>query len=340
MRAFCITNPGSCEISSVDKPALDENHVLLKIHRVGFCGTDLSTYRGKNPFARYPRIPGHEIAAEIAEVGSRVPDRIVPGMRISVIPYTNCGLCTSCMRGAPNACKYNQTLGVQREGAMTEYITVPPEKVVPSNKLDVDRLVLVEPLTIGFHAVDRGEVTDSDTVLVIGCGMIDMGAVMRSALRGARVIASDIDDGKLATARRFGASFAVNPLREDVEKVLSDITSSNGPDVVIEAVGSPDTYRTAIEQVAFAGRIVCIGFSTEDAHLPTQLFIKKEVHIRGSRNATPMDFQAVVSYLEEGSGPILDLVTRVIPLAEAGEALRNWSDDPAGTTKIVVDITK
>ena len=217
MKAFCMTKPGSSKIVEVKTPSPDSGDVLLKVHRVGFCGTDLSTFRGKNPFVSYPRIPGHEIGAEIAETGPGAPDNFSPGKLATVIPYTNCRSCTSCLRGAANACRYNQTLGVQREGAMAEYIVVPAEKVIPSGSLDVDHLALVEPMTIGFHAVDRGEITDADTVLIIGCGMIGMGAIIRSVLRGATVTAADIDDGKLDTARKFGASFTVNPARDNIE---------------------------------------------------------------------------------------------------------------------------
>ncbi len=276
MKAFCVTEPGKSKIIEIDLPSPNDGDVLLKVLRVGFCGTDLSTFKGKNPFVSYPRIPGHEIAAEIVEAGSAAPDYIVAGKPVTVIPYTNCGSCTSCLRGAANACRYNQTLGVQREGAMAEYITVPYEKVILTDSLDIDRLVLVEPLTVGFHAVSRGEITDSDTVLIIGCGMIGMGAIIRSVLRGATVVVSDIDDSKLETARRFGASFTLNPARDKVQEFLRDITSGNGVDVVIEAVGSPATYRIAVEEVAFAGRIVCIGYSVEDA---TFTFLRRLIRV-------------------------------------------------------------
>jgi len=222
---------------------------------------------------------------------------------------------------------------------MAEYLTLPYGKILQSDRLDLARLVITEPLTIGFHAVDRAEVADHDSVLIIGCGMIGMGAIIRSALRGATVVVSDIDGGKLETAKAFGASYTVNPLEEDIGERIGEITSGNGADVVIEAVGSPLTYRAAVEQVAFAGRVVCIGYSVEDASLPTKLCVQKEMHLLGSRNATQLDFKAVMAYLESTSGPAEDLISKVVPLAKAGEALKNWSEDPAGITKVVVDLT-
>ncbi len=167
MKALIIRRPGEAAIEEVAEPKLDREDVLLRVRMVGLCGSDLNSYRGRNPMMRFPRIPGHEIAATIVE-GNCSSSGLAPGTAVTMSPYTNCGKCVSCLRGRPNACPCNETLGVQRNGALTEYITMPPDKLYAA-ALTIKELCLVEPLTVGFHAVSRGRVDSTDTVAVIGC---------------------------------------------------------------------------------------------------------------------------------------------------------------------------
>ena len=166
------------------EPQMGDGDVLLKMRYVGFCGSDLNTFRGGNPMVKMPVVPGHEVGAEIVSVGKNVPDLLKPGMIVTVNPYTNCGKCASCHNGRVNACEHNETLGVQRWGAMRELLVLPWEKVIPAEGLDPRTCALIEPMSVGFHAVNRAQVTDIDVVMVIGCGMVGMGAVVRAALRG------------------------------------------------------------------------------------------------------------------------------------------------------------
>src|SRR6476646_474637 len=165
------------------------------------CGSDLNTFRGYNPLVTYPRIPGHEIAATVEAVGAGVPSEFRPGVDVTVSPYTNCGTCAACRRGRPNACQSNQTLGVQRDGGMTSYFVAPWRKLFSSGGLSLRELSVVEPLSVGFHACNRGRVTSSDTVLVLGCGTVGLGAIAAASFAGAKVIAADLDDAKLDLAR-------------------------------------------------------------------------------------------------------------------------------------------
>jgi threonine dehydrogenase-like Zn-dependent dehydrogenase len=158
MKALEITKPGEMKMVEREMPHPGKDDILLKIRYVGFCGSDLSTYLGKNPLVTYPRIPGHEISAVIEDAGESVPSSFKPGQRATVIPYTSCGQCTSCRQRRFNACRYNQTLGVQRDGAMAEYLSVPWQKVLTDEELTDIQLALVEPMTVGFHAVDNGQV--------------------------------------------------------------------------------------------------------------------------------------------------------------------------------------
>ena len=338
MKAVKITAEREMAVVDVDMQRPQPNEVLLRLEYVGFCGSDLSTYLGKNPMVRMPVIPGHEVGAVVEEVGNDVPEGLRPGMVVTVNPYTNCGKCASCRNGRVNACRYNETLGVQRDGAMREYIALPWEKVIPAGLLDTRTCALIEPMSVGFHAVSRAQVTDIDVVVVIGCGMVGMGAVVRAAQRGATVVAADIDDEKLALARQMGASYTINTLTENVHERLTEITMGFGPDVVIEAVGSTVTYQMAVDEVAFTGRVICIGYAKTEVSFQTKFFVQKELDIRGSRNAQPSDFRAVIHYLERDTCPVDKLISKVVRPEEARQAMDAWAEAPGKVFRILVDM--
>ena len=336
MKALQITEPGRLEVIDLPEPEAGAGEVLLRMEYVGFCGSDLNTFRGANALAKSPVIPGHEIGAVIEATGPGVPGFLQPGMTVTVNPYTACGVCPSCRRGRPNACRDNQTLGVQRDGAMRELMAVPWEKVIPAGKLSTREAALVEPMSVGFHAVSRAQVTDSDTVLVFGCGMIGVGAIVRASLRGATVIAVDLDNEKLALAKRLGAAHTINSKEEDLHAKLTELTDGLGPTVVVEAVGSVPTYQAAIDEVAFSGRVVCIGYSKNDVTFHTGLFVKKEINIHGSRNALPADFEAVIRYLQRGTCPVNELISAVVKPDQALEAMQKWVEAPGKVFRILV----
>lgn len=327
MKAIEIQAPGNVAVVDVEKPTAKSGEVLLKLGYVGFCGSDLNTYRGGNTMVTFPRIPGHEIGATIVELGSDVPSQLKVGQTVTVNPYTNCGHCASCRRGRVNACENNETLGVQRNGAMQEFISLPWQKIIPCGSVSLRDAALIEPMSVGFHAVDRGRVTDTDIVMVIGCGMVGLGAVVRAVMRGATVIAADLDDEKLALARQLGATYTYNTATE---------WNLPTPDVVIEAVGAAPTYQLAVNRVAFTGRIVCIGYAKADISLTTSLFVKKELDIMGSRNANPSDFEAVIKYLTNSGAPVEKFISRIIEPQQSAEALKTWAEAPGKVFRILV----
>jgi threonine dehydrogenase-like Zn-dependent dehydrogenase len=336
MKALQIMQPGELKVVSIEKPALQAGEVLVKLNYVGFCGSDLNTYLGNNPMVKLPVIPGHEIGAVVEAVSEGVPEHIKPGTPCTVNPYTNCGKCPSCRNGRPNACQFNQTFGVQRNGAMCEYIAVPWSKVIADPDISSKDFALIEPMSVGFHAVARGQVSDLDVVMVIGCGMIGVGAIVRAALRGARVIAVDVDDAKLALAKRLGATFTINSKTENVHERLQSMTNNFGPDVVIEAVGAPPTYQMAINEVAFTGRVVCIGYAKTEIAFETKYFVQKELDIRGSRNAMPEDFRAVIEYMKRGTCPKDELISGIYEPEKAQEAMEQWKAAPGKVFRIFV----
>lgn len=338
MKAVQITSPGEMAVVEIAKPELKSGEVLLKINYVGFCGSDLNTFLGRNPMVNLPVIPGHEVGATIEEVGVDVPENLKPGMVVTLNPYSNCGKCPSCRNGRVNACEHNETMGVQRNGAMCQYVAMPWQKVIPAAAgMKPDECALIEPMSVGFHAVNRAEVTDIDTVMVIGCGMIGMGAIVRAALRGATVIAVDLDDEKLEIARRMGAHHTVNSANEDLHARLAEITGGDGPDVVIEAVGSPFTQKSAISEVAFTGRVVFIGYAKAETDFITKYFVQKELDIRGSRNAMPSDFRAVIHFMQNNEFPKEELISVVAAPETAVDAMKEWAAAPARVFRVLVN---
>jgi threonine dehydrogenase-like Zn-dependent dehydrogenase len=334
MKAVVLKEAGVALVESIPDITPSAHEVLLKIRRIGLCGSDLNSFRGRNPMISFPRIPGHEVAATVMEdvAGDPVLKR---GTDVTLSPYTNCGNCPACLRHRPNACQFNQTLGIQRDGAMTEYLAIPAEKLFPA-RLSLKALCLVEPLTIGFHAVARGRVTSEDTVAIIGCGGVGLGAVAASSYRGARTIGIDVDDDKLRIAAAAGAHYTINSATESIHDRLADLTEGDGPDVIIEAIGLPHTFRVAVEEVAFTGRVVYIGYAKEPVAYETRLFVQKELDILGSRNALPEDFHEVIRMLEEGGFPVDEAVSSIIPLEDVPAALGSWSENPASVKKILV----
>jgi threonine dehydrogenase-like Zn-dependent dehydrogenase len=333
-----LEGPGNAVLKRNEAPRnVGADEILLQVRMVGLCGSDLNSYRGRNPMVSYPRILGHEIAAIVAELNAKHPEW-QPGTRVTLSPYTNCGKCASCLRGRPNACQFNQTLGVQRDGALTEFIAVPASRLYRAG-LTLKELCLVEPLTVGFHAAARGRVAPGDAVAVFGCGGVGLGAVAGAAFRGATVIGVDLDDAKLATAREAGAAHAINTTTGDLHKQLEDLTEGRGPDVVIEAIGLPQTFRAAVEEVAFTGRVVYIGYAKEQVVYETRQFVQKELDILGSRNAQPEDFREVIRMLEAHRFPVNDAVTHIVPLEEAPGILEAWDREPARFTKIMIEVS-
>jgi threonine dehydrogenase-like Zn-dependent dehydrogenase len=227
---------------------------------------------------------------------------------------------------------------VQRDGALTEFIAVPAEKLYRAD-LTLKELCLVEPLTVGFHSTARGRVTADDTVAVFGCGGVGLGAVAGAAFRGATVIGVDLDDAKLATARKAGATHTINTANDDLHEKLLELTDGRGPDVVIEAIGSRQTFRAAVDEVAFTGRVVYIGFAKEEVAYESRLFVLKELDILGSRNALPEDFQAVIRMLEAHRFPVDDAVTHMVALEEAPRILEAWNHEPTRFGKIMIEVS-
>jgi threonine dehydrogenase-like Zn-dependent dehydrogenase len=337
MKAFAIAAKRSIQEIEIEEPVLNSNEILLEVHYIGLCGSDLNAYRGLMPLVTLPRIPGHEISGIIIDKGNLVPDAFKIGDKATVSPYTNCGICPACRAGRINTCEFNQTLGVQRDGALTKKIRIPYDKIFSNEKLSLQELVLVEPMSVGYHGANRGEVKETDTVLLIGCGTIGIGALCSAVRKGATVIALDIDDTKLEIAKNFGAAYIINSKKENALSRIMELTGNQGVNVVIEAAGNPATFVLALEAVSFAGRVVTIGYSKEEVHFNSQLIVRKELNINGSRNALRV-FPSVMQMFERKEKPYLDLITKIFPFDQVPEVFKFWDENPGIVTKILIDV--
>jgi 2-desacetyl-2-hydroxyethyl bacteriochlorophyllide A dehydrogenase len=337
MRALVIDGVNQCVLQDIPRTEPGPGEVSIAVSHVGLCGSDLNTFRGANPLVKMPCIPGHEISGSIFAVGPGVDPELAFGVNVVVMPYTSCGTCSSCRKGRTNACRNNRTLGVQQEGGLREWLVVPADKVMVNRTLSLRRSALVEPLAVGFHAAARGQISKGDRVVVLGCGIIGVGAILAAAGRGAEVIAVDVSGSKEATVRRLGASHFINPSVSDLRATVRELTGGDGADVVIEAVGVPETFTDAIELACYAGCVVYVGYSKNPVTYDTQYFNLKELDIRGSRNATLQDFHDATRCIEKLGVDADLLISRVFPFHEAADALPWWQGVRSEVFKVMVE---
>lgn len=335
MRAVQVTAPGQITIAEVDMPVPARGEALLKVRYAGICGSDLQTFTGNQPFASYPRVPGHEFSAEVVEINGEAPQLAV-GMLVTGNPYFNCGTCYSCRRGLVNCCESNETMGVHRDGAFQEYITMPIGRIYPGRDLDAQQLAMIEPFSIGFHAANRARITPQDKVLVLGAGAIGIFAMLSARVKGAKVWIADLLDSRLEVARSLGAESTIN-LGEvtDVDQIARELTDGNGFDVVMEATGAPASFLNGIAAAAFGGRLVLIGNGKREVSFNQSAIIRKELDVVGSRNSLN-DFLPLIDHVADGDVDIRPLATSVHPFEETIHAMQDLLDHPADNVKVLI----
>lgn len=342
MRAIQLESPRnfrSIDIPEPTAPAAGE--VLLRIHRVGVCGTDLSGYLGKMPFYSYPRIPGHELGVEVVAVGAGVTN-VKPGDRCSVEPYINCGKCYTCRRGHTNCCESNQTLGVMCDGGLCDRMLLPARKLHPSRKLGYDALALVETLAIGCHAVNRGNPKPTEHVLVIGAGPIGLSAIEFAKLSGAKTIVMDMNEQRLAFVReKMGVPDTILAKGDGEElKHLAALTNGQLADVVVDATGHNKSMGHALNYCAFKGRLVYVGITQQEiSFLQAPALHRRELDILASRNALPGDFTRIIQLIEDGKIDTKPWITHHAPFGEMIDAFPSWTKPETGVIKAIVTLT-
>ncbi|MCR5084415.1 MAG: zinc-binding alcohol dehydrogenase family protein [Succinivibrionaceae bacterium] len=340
MKTIIIKEPGKVEIIEREMPVPQPGEALLKILRGGICGSDLGTYRGTFAYASYPRIPGHEFSAEIVEMNGDFPG-LAKGMVVTCNPYFNCGKCYSCERALVNCCEHNETMGAQRDGAFSEYITMPFERIYDGKGLDPALLAAIEPFCISYHgAVTRGRAGKGDRVLVIGAGTIGALAAVAAKSQGATVYISDVAKKKMDYAvESFGLDGGIYNSGEDFAEKCLKATDGKGFDVAIEAVGLPSTFQGAIDAAAFGGRVVLIGVGKKNLDFNFTLLQKKELNVYGSRNALKQDFLSLIDLVRSGKVNLAKAITNTYALNDAPQAFKDFAEHGADMLKVEIDFT-
>lgn len=336
MKAVQVPNAHEIRIIEQDRPTIQkDNEVLVKIKRVGICGSDMHIYHGTNPMATYPRIVGHEVAGEVVEVGNSVKG-LHPGDHVVVEPINYCGECYACRKGRPNVCEKLSVFGVHEDGGMREYAVVPEKQLHAVNKeLSWDEIVLAEPYTIGAQAVWRGNVEAGDTVLIQGCGPIGICILKLAKIAGAKVYMSDLSKERMAFAKESGADEVIDAGKESVKDRILELTNGEGANVVIDAVGMPATVELSVDLVSPAGYVVVLGFDERPSALPQLPITKKEVTIVGSRLQTNQ-FGKVVDLLNSGELKSDGLTTHKFALDEVKEAFTFVENNPDKVRKALI----
>jgi alcohol dehydrogenase len=341
MKAIQLEEPKHFRLIDVPEPPQPgPGEAVVRVFRVGVCGTDYSGYLGKMPFFSYPRIPGHELGVEVVAVGEGVTN-VKAGDKAAVEPYINCQKCYSCTRGHTNCCENHQTLGVHIDGGLRPLFTVPARKLHVSTKLSYEQLALVETLGIGLHAINRASPRADETVFVIGAGPIGLSVVEFAKLAGARVVVMDLNQQRLNFVReKMGVTETIlshGSLEEDV-KHFADLTGGKLGNVVVDATGSARSMVTAMNFVGFAGRLVWVGITQEDLHFTQPLMHRREMTFLASRNALAHEFTRIIRLIEGGMLDTRPWVTHRAPLAELIGVFPTWLKPETGVVKAMVEV--
>lgn len=334
MKYIVCEAPGKFLLKEKERPVRKENEALLKIKKVGICGTDLHAYSGNQAFFTYPRILGHELASEVVEIDNNTQG-IKAGDKVVIIPYISCGTCIACSNGKTNCCTNISVLGVHSDGGMQEYITVRQDLLLPANNLTDDQMAIVEPLAIGAHAIRRAQVEKGETVVVVGCGPIGIGIIKLAQIAGAKVIALDVNNNRLAYAKNeIAADYTVNVNDNPVEKI-AEITNGDMATAVFDATGFKGALETGVDYMAHGGRYVLVGLSKGDLVFTHPKIHAKETTIMCSRNATLEDFKHVINVLDQF--PTDSFITHNVPVTEMISHFDSWTKPETGVIKATVD---
>ncbi|QGH32936.1 alcohol dehydrogenase catalytic domain-containing protein [Gracilibacillus salitolerans] len=337
MRAIVCEEPRVFKPINQERPQLEKGTALVNVKRIGVCGTDLHAFTGNQPFFEYPRILGHELAGVIESVGKN-PYGLEQGDQVSVIPYMECGECIACKKGLTNCCTNMQVMGVHFDGGMTEQISVPYDHLIKTNALTLDQSAILEPLSIGAHAVRRSDLQKSDFALVIGAGPIGLGVMQAAKQKGAKVIAMDMNDERLAFSEQWvNVDYSINVLNGPVEQLMN-ITNGDMPSIVYDATGNSKSMMDAFQYPANGGKLVYVGLVKSDITFSDPLFHSKELTLMASRNATKEDFDFVINSIENGFIDEKSFITHRSTFDNLPNEFENWLKPENGIVKAMIEI--
>jgi 2-desacetyl-2-hydroxyethyl bacteriochlorophyllide A dehydrogenase len=337
MNALVCSEPRKFEYVTRQMPELAENRAIIKIRRIGICGTDLHAFEGTQPFLSYPRILGHELAGELVEYDNAPGFKL--GEIVSFIPYFSCGTCIACRQGKPNCCTTIQVSGVHIDGGMAEYLSVPSNSLLHSDGLSLDEMMLVEPLAIGAHGVRRAGITPGEFVLVIGAGPIGLGTMEFAKISGGKVIAVDIKEQRLQFCKdKLKVFHTINALSPNLVQEISQVTHGDMPTVVIDATGSLKAINDGFKLMAHGARYVLIGLQRGEISVNHPEFHKREGTLMSSRNATRQDFEHVIAALKNKQIEPSKYITHRVHFDDVAAEFEEWLDPTTGVIKAMVEL--
>ncbi len=339
MKTIILNQPQELQLISRDfDDTLAENEALLKIHRIGICGTDYHAYRGRQPFFSYPRVLGHELGAEVVSLGSGAETSDIKiGDKVSVEPYLNCGVCQPCQNGKTNCCESLKVLGVHSDGGMAEYLKVPVNKLHKSAILQYEQLALVETLGIGSHAVQRANVSANDIVLVIGAGPIGLSVIQFAKINGAKIAVMDFSKQRLDFANEaIGIDKSIVATEDFSADDLRRILEGKLPTVVFDATGNAQSMMKAFSYVAFGGKLVYVGLFQGEVTFFDPDFHRREITLLASRNALPTDFKHIISKMESGEINTKAWLTHEAAFDDLPTVFETWLDPKSQVIKAMV----
>ena len=337
MKAIVCQEPGRFELIDKPMPVMREGEVLLQVQKIGICGTDFHAYAGNQAFFSYPRILGHEVSAKVVDASPAHHN--ILGQSCMLMPYISCGQCVACRKGKTNCCSAIQVIGVHIDGAMQEYITVPPSLLLISESLSLDHLAIVEPLAIGAHAIRRAQLSKGETVAVVGAGPIGLGIMWIASRIGCTVIAIDTNNTRLQMAKEhFGA---VEIMHSDAQTptLINQFTNGDGCDAVFDATGSRIALESGINYMGHGGRYVLVGLAKSDLSFFHPDIHAKESSILCSRNATKVDFDMVIALLTQDMFPIESYITHHCHSDQMISLFDSWVDPKSKVIKALVEFS-
>jgi 2-desacetyl-2-hydroxyethyl bacteriochlorophyllide A dehydrogenase len=323
MRSLVCASPGSFSYKEINAPFLQPKHAIIKIKRVGICGTDLHAYQGTQPYFNYPRILGHELSGDLIDADDA--DGFVPGEMATIIPYFNCGVCIACRIGKPNCCVNIKVCGVHIDGGMVDYLSVPSYSLMHNDGLTYDELASIEPLAIGAHCMTRANISPNEFVFIIGAGPIGLGTMEFARIAGARVIAMDINDDRLQFCKNnLNVEHIINPSKHNVAERLMEITNGDMPTVVIDATGNQKAINSGLQYLAHGGKYILIGLQKNEIIFSHPEFHKRETTLMSSRNATREDFEHVISCIRKKLIDPSIYITHRVKFEEVKNEFDSW----------------
>ncbi len=336
MKYIVCEKPGELAVKDKEAPELIPGHAKLKIKKVGVCGTDLHAYAGNQAFFSYPRILGHELAAEVIENADE-NSNIKPGDKVVIIPYLSCGTCIACRNGKTNCCVNMQVLGVHTDGGMQESIVVPTNILLPSPELSLEQMAIVEPLAIGQHAIRRADIKSGETIVVIGCGPIGIGIMKLAQIAGANVIAVDVNERRLAYVKdEIGIEMIVDA-KDDAVARIKAFTNNELATAVFDATGHKGALEAGVNYMSHGGRYILVGLSKGDLTFNHPAIHAKETTLMCSRNATLEDFHKVIAVLGQGEFPTSSFITHQLSFTEVPANFEGLINPENGVIKAMIN---